>query len=192
MTRRPPQRYPELGLRSRTGGLDDLHLPARTGRRDTRRPAGAQGRHAELERWRHDPAGAERMLRVIEVRPATATTGRPGAAEGRNGRFCDACESRETSRSPLFRSREAGRGVPHAAPKSWMGGAAPARRSASRNERKADHCPRIGPAARDLRPGALLRWTRAGQVPAVKASERRRPVCARADRCLARGAVDSG
>ena len=40
--------------------------------------------------------------------------------------------------------------------------------------------------------GALLRWTRAGQVPAVKLPSRRDPVRARADRRVAPRAVNGG
>jgi hypothetical protein len=54
-------------VRSRTGGLDDLHLQARAGRRDAGRAADDREHRHELARRRTIPIGRDRTLRVVGI-----------------------------------------------------------------------------------------------------------------------------
>jgi uncharacterized protein with von Willebrand factor type A (vWA) domain len=70
----------EAAVRSRTGGLDDLHLQARAAGRDTRRPADPPTLKAAVPNWSAGdtiPLGRDRMPRVLDVRPAKGDDDEP-------------------------------------------------------------------------------------------------------------------
>ena len=63
---RLPGDLAQFAVQSRTGGLDDLHPHARASRRDAGRSADDGELRHKLAHREHDPARADRSLRVVE------------------------------------------------------------------------------------------------------------------------------